>query len=129
MPTPKATHEKRSLSELLKKLAEEGLEVARAELDLAHAEAAGLAKQYVTGVVICLTSFALAIAAFVILSQALAIALEPYFNSPAVAYLIAGLAMMIITIFLGWLGVSFLTRKYKPVGTIFKWLNGRRRTS
>ena len=121
--------ETRSLSELLRKLAEEGLEVARAELDLARAEAANVAKLYVMGIFICLACFAVAIATLVILSQALALALEPYFNSPAEAYLIAGLAMTLIAFFLGWLGISFLTRKNQPVGTIFKWLTGRRKTS
>ena len=127
MPTHRASHE--SLSELLKKLATEGWDVAQAELDLARAEAVGASKLYVMGGVICLACLVMAIATVVMLAQAVALSLEPYFNNPTSAYLITGLAMSILTVFLGWLGVTLLTRKYQPVGTIFKWLTGRRTTS
>lgn len=129
MPTPRATDEKHSLAELLKKLAAEGLEVARAELDLARAEAACVTKHYIIGASICVGCFVVANAAVVILSQAAALSLEPYFSTPAKAYLMTGLAMSLITIFMGWLGVTFLTRKFHPVGIIFKWLSGQSRTS
>ena len=127
MPTHRATQE--SLSGLLKKLATEGWDVAQAELDLARAEAVGATKLYVMGGVICLACFVMAIATVVMFAQAVALGLERYFNNPTNAYLITGLAMSILTVFLGWLGVTLLTRKYQPVGTIFKWLTGQRTTS
>ena len=129
MPTPKATRGGMTLVGLFKKLAAEGIEVAQAELDLARAEAVSVTKLYAVGAVICLAGFAVAIAAAVMLSQAMALGLEPYFSSLAKAYLIAGLAMLILTIFLTWLGVNFLKRKYQPVGVIFKWLAGEGKTS
>ena len=129
MPTPRATQESQSLSDLFKKLADEGLQVAQAELDLARAEAVGLTKLYVVGGFLCVTCVAVAIATMVTLANAAALGLEPYFNSPAKAYLVTGLAMSVLTVFLGWLGVNLLTRKYQPIGTIFKWLAGQRRTT
>ena len=129
MPTPRATHEGMSLVGLFKKLASEGLEVAQAELDLARAEAVGVTKLYAAGVVICLAGFVLAIATVVMLSQAVALGLEPYFSSLAKAYLTTSLAMLILTIFLTWLGVNFLKHKYQPVGIIFKWLAGKGKAS
>lgn len=129
MPIPRALHEELSLSSFFKKLVAEVLDVARAELDLARAEAAGVAKLYVTGGVICLACFVVATATAVILGQAAALALQPYFSGPAMAYLITGLAMFLLTILLAWLGVNFITRKYQPVGTIFKWLTGQHKTS
>ena len=127
MPTHRATQE--SLGELFKKLAAEGWDVAQAELDLARAEAVGASKLYVMGGVICLVCLVTAIATVLIIAQAAALGLEPYFNSPAKAYLVTGLAMSILTVFLGWLGVTLLTRKYQSVGTIFKWLTGQRAAS
>ena len=127
MPTPRATPE--SLGGLLKKLAGEGWDVAQAELDLARAEAVGAGKLYVMGGVICLACLVMAIATVVMFAQAAALGLERYFINPTNAYLITGLAMSILTVFLGWLGVTLLTRKYQPVGTIFKWLTGQRTTS
>ena len=129
MPIPRALHEELSLSSLFKRLAAEGLDVARAELDLARAEAVGATKLYVTGGAICIACFVAAIATAVILAQAAASALQPYFSGPAMAYLVVGLAMLLLTVFLGWLGVNFITLKYQPVGTIFKWLSGQRKTS
>ena len=127
MPTHSGTHE--SLSGLLKKLAGEGWDVAQAELDLARAEAVGATKLYVMGGVICLACLVMAIATVVMFAQAAALYLEPYFNNPTNAYLITGLSMSILTVFLGWLGVNLLTRKYEPVGTIFKWMTGQRAAS
>lgn len=124
MPTPRATHE--SLSGLLKKLATEGWDVAQAELDLARAEAVGASKLYALSAVICLACLVMAIATLVIFAQAVALVAEPYFNSLPKAYLITGLAMSALTAFLGWLGATLFTRKYQPVGTIFKWLTGQR---
>jgi hypothetical protein len=129
MPTPRVTPEGMTLVELLKKLAAEGLEVAQAELDLARAEAAGVTKIYVTGAVICVACFMVATATVVMLSEAMALGLEPYFNSPATAHLITALAMSLLAIFLAWLAVKFFTRKYQPIGAIFKWLYGQRKTS
>ena len=127
MPTHRATPE--SLGGLLKKLAAEGWDVAQAELDLARAEAVGVSKLYVMGGVICLACLVMAIATVVMFAQAAALYLEPYFNNPTNAYLITGLSMSILTVFLGWLGVNLLTRKYEPVGTIFKWMTGQRAAS
>ena len=129
MPTPRATHEGMSLVGLFTKLAAEGLEVAQAELDLARAEAVSVTKLYAVGAVICLAAFVVAIATVVMLSQAMALGLEPYFSSLAKAYLTTSLAMLILTIFLTWLGVNFLKRKYQPVGIIFKWLAGKGKMS
>ena len=129
MPTPRATHEGMTLVGLFKKLAAEGLEVAQAELDLARAEAVSVTKLYAGGAVICLAGFVVAIATVVMLSQAMALGLEPYFSSLAKAYLTTSLAMLILTTFLTWLGVNFLKRKYQPVGIIFKWLAGKGETS
>ena len=114
-----------SLGDLFRKLAAEGLDLARSELALARAEAAAATKYYVAGFVICAACFALAIATVVILAQTAAIALQPYFSGPAMASLVAGLAMAIFTALLAWLGVKFLTRKFRPVGTISKWLTGQ----
>ncbi len=124
MPTPRSAHE--SLSGLLKKLATEGWDVAQAELDLARAEAVGASKLYVMSGVICLACLVMAIVTLLMFAQAAALGLEPYFNSLTQAYLITGLAMSALTALLGWLGVTLFTRKYQPVGTIFKWLTGQR---
>ena len=129
MPTPRATQESQSLSGLFKKLTVEGIEVVRAELDLARAEAAGITKFYIAGVIICLACFVMAIATVVALVQAVALGLESYLGSGAMAYLITGIVMSILTAILAWVGINILTQKYQPVGTIFKWLGGQRATS
>ena len=129
MPTPRATQESQSLSGLFKKLTAEGIDVVRAELNLACAEAAGVTKIYVLGSVICLACFVMAIATVVMLAQAAALGVAPYVGGVAMAYLITGLVMSILTTFLALFGFNFLTRKYRPVGTIFKWLTGQRATS
>lgn len=129
MPTPRLSQENHSLSGLFKKLTTEGIEVVKAELNLARAEAAGFTKLIVVGSVICVLCFVVAISTVVILAQAAALGLEPHVSSPAMAYLITGLVMALSTAFLAWLGIKFLTQKYRPVGTIFKWLTGQRATS
>lgn len=122
---PKSGHEQESLSSLFKQVAGEGIDLAQAELSLARAEMAGLTKSYMIGLVFFLAAFALSIATLVILSEAATAEIEPYVNSLALAYFIAGLLMLVLTILLVAVGVSFLTRKYKPIGTIFKWLAGQ----
>ena len=122
---PSASREGESLSSLIKRLVDEGIDLARAELNLARAEAVDASKQYVWGGVICVASLIIAIATVVIFAQATANGLQKYFNDPAISYLVTGLGMAILTVFLGWLGFYIVTRKFQPVSTIFKWLAGK----
>ena len=125
MPIPRASLEAQSLSGLFKTPAAQGLDVARAELDLVRAEAAGALKLYLPGLVICAACFAVAVATVVIVALAAALALQRYYNVPALAHLSTGWAMPLLTILLACPGVNVITRKFRPVGTISKWLTGQ----
>lgn len=122
---PRSAHDQESLSGLFKQIAGEGIDLAQAELSLARAEAAGLTKSYVVGIALCLIAFALSIASLVILGEAAAAAVALYTQGEAFAHFIVGVVMLVATVVLVFLGITFLTRKYKPVGAIFKWLAGQ----
>ena len=70
MLMPSASREGESLSSLIKRLVDEGIDLARAELNLARAEAVDASKQYVWGGVICVASLIIAIATVVKIGRA-----------------------------------------------------------
>lgn len=121
---PRSARDDQSSARLFNRALEEGIDLAQAELVLARAEVGRLTKSYIVGVALCLTASALLIATLVILGEAAATGLIPFVKSAPLAYFIAGLGMLLLTFLIVWIGVGFLTRKPKPVGSIFKWLTG-----
>ena len=126
MPTPRVADERESLAGLLKRLATDGIELVQAELSLARAEAIGISRSFILAGATILTCFIFLIATVMMLAEAAALGLQPYFSSAPLAYLTVALVMLILTILSGWLGVKLITRQYQPVGTIFKWVTGRK---
>jgi hypothetical protein len=122
---PRSAEESQPSLRLFQQAVGEGIDLAQAELSLARAEAAGLTKHYIVGLGFCVAAFVLAIATLGIFGVAAARAIAPHVHSAAMAYSIVGAAMVVLTLVLLWAGMSLLTRKPKPVGTIFKWLTGQ----
>jgi hypothetical protein len=110
---------------LIKQLAGDGVRVAEAEIALARAEAAIIARKYAVGVAVGIVGLATGIAAVIILAQAFAIALIPFVTNPAYAYLSIGLVMIAITIILCLFAGHLFTRKHEPVGAILNWVMGQ----
>ena len=67
---PKPRDKEARITDLLKKLASDGISVVDAELQLARGEASRLLKQYLVSLAICVFCFVLAISAVTILAQA-----------------------------------------------------------
>lgn len=121
---PKPRDKEARITDLLKKLASDGISVVDAELQLARGEASRLLKQYLVSLAICVFCFVLAISAVTILAQAGVMAIAPYFPNPAYAYLSIGSVLLALTIGLLFIATTIATRKHKPVGLISKWLAG-----
>jgi TRAP-type C4-dicarboxylate transport system permease small subunit len=121
---PKPRDDETRITDLLKKLAADGISVVDAELQLAKGEAARLMKQYVISLAICIFCFVLAISAVTILAQAGVMAITPYFMNPAYAYLSVGFVLLALTIGLLFIATTIATRKHRPVGLVSKWLAG-----
>jgi Putative Actinobacterial Holin-X, holin superfamily III len=125
---PKPHDEQIPFPQLLKQLAGDGVRVIDAELSLAKAEATTAVRGYLAAAVLGVVCFAVAIAALIIFAQAGAYALMPYFANSAYAYLSVGLVLVAMSIVLALFANHLLSRKTRPVGMIFKWLNGDRAT-
>jgi Putative Actinobacterial Holin-X, holin superfamily III len=121
---PKRDEFQKELPLLIKQLAGDGARVAEAELSLARAEAAIIARRYVIGMAVGTCGIATAITALVILAQAFAIALAPFMTNPAYAYFSIGLVMLAITIILSLISAHLFARKHEPIGTILTWVMG-----
>jgi cytochrome c biogenesis protein CcdA len=121
---PKARDEEAHVSDLLKKLAADGLGMVDAELQLVKAEVSRLIRQYVISLAICVLCFVLAISSVTVLAQAGVMAITPFFANPAYAYLSIGFLMLAITVGLLFVATTIATRKHRPVGLISKWLAG-----
>lgn len=115
---------KPAVAELFKDLAGDGVRWADAEIALAKAEAGILLRGYVTGLVVAIVCLSIMIVALVILAQAGAMALMPYFNSELVANATVGLVLMGVVVVLAFTACHLLARKTPPTGLIFRWLAG-----
>jgi hypothetical protein len=113
--------QRKSLSQLLKQLAGDGVRVAEAELAQARSELGDVVRGLVIGIATGAAGIAVMMVAVTLFAQSAAIALTPYVSNPAYAYLSVGLILTFITISLFVLAYRCLMKKRKPVGLIFKW--------
>jgi Putative Actinobacterial Holin-X, holin superfamily III len=113
--------QRKSLSNLLRQLAGDGVRVAEAELAQARSELGDVIRRQLIGIAMGVSGIAVMMVTITILAQSAAIALTPYVSSPAYAYLNVGLILAVMTISLFILAYRCLMKKRKPVGLIFKW--------
>jgi hypothetical protein len=113
--------QRKSLSQLLKQLAGDGVRVAEAELAQARSELGDVVRGLVIGIATGAAGIAVMMVAITILAQSAAIALTPYVSTPAYAYLCVGLILAVMTISLIIVAYRCLMKKRKPVGLIFRW--------
>ena len=111
----------KSLSQLLKQLAGDGVRVAEAELAQARSELGNVVRGLVIGIVMGAAGLAVMMVAVTLFAQSAALALTPYVSNPALAYLWVGLLLAVVTISLFVMAYRCLMKKRKPVGLIFKW--------
>jgi hypothetical protein len=130
-PMPKAGAEplhypssKPAFPELFKELSSDGMRWLDAELALAKAEAGLRVRGYAAGLGMAFASLCIMISAIVVLAQACVAALMPYVSGPAVAGLIVGVILLIVVVALALLAKGLLVNKTRPIGLVFRWLEG-----
>ncbi len=121
---PKAHEERLGILQLFKQLFGDGARVVEAELSLARSEAALAIRGYLIGLAIAMLALAMTIVALIILAQAAAFAVMQYVGNPATAYLIVGLALMLLAAGLALISYHRLSHRHRPVGAVFKQLFG-----
>ena len=115
---------KPAFPELFKELSSDGMRWLDAELALAKAEAGLRVRGYAAGLGMAFASLCIMISAIVVLAQACVVALMPYVSGPAVAGLIVGVILLIIVVVLALLAKGLLVNKTRPIGLVFRWLEG-----
>lgn len=115
------SRQRKSLSQLLRQLAGDSARVAEAELAQARSEVSDVVRGYIIVLVLGAAGFAMMIVTVAMLAHGAALALAPYLQSVAFAYVGVGLVLAGITVILMFATYRFLVKKHKPVGLIFKW--------
>lgn len=123
MPDRRA--EKPGISQLFRRLLQEGAQLAEAELALARDHAQLVVRRYLLAGAIALFGLAVASVAIFIVAEGLAVAAIPYVSNPAFAYLGVGFAFLLIGVISLFVSIKFLSRQLPPVGLIAKWIAGR----
>jgi hypothetical protein len=116
---------KPAFPKLFQQLAGDGVRWVQAELALARAEAGKLLGRYIAAIVMALASFAILIAALVILAQACVAALSPYLNGPVAAGFAVSLILLAGVVLLGLATRHLMALPARPAGLIFRCLTGR----
>jgi Putative Actinobacterial Holin-X, holin superfamily III len=123
---PETHEEKLGVIQLLKQLFGDGVRIVEVELALARSEAASTMRGYLIGLLVGMLAIATTIVALFILAQSAAMALTGVFTSPATAYLVVGLLLVLVTAGLALVSRQLFSYRRRPVGMVFKQLFGDR---
>lgn len=120
MPMPETNEEMPGAIQLFRQLFGEGARVVEAELALARSEAVSTMRGYLVGAAVAAMALAVIIVALSIMAQSAALAMTAFFTNPAIAYLVVGLALVLVAIVLVLASKYLLMRRHRAVGVVFK---------
>ena len=128
-PTDQDTDDapQQDLAGLLRKLADDGVRWASSELALARAEGGGFLRRCLIAIALVFASFAVLLAAIVILAEALVAALATYMNGEGYAGLAVGLAMIVLVVIMGLIARNLVLHGRRPKSLPFRWLASQER--